>query len=214
MAIRGPPQKRQMRSMITNWPILTGFVCASIRPDPAGRGGGGAGSGGTAPADDVAMNAMMFGSKRAFHGCLRVMRRRLQAHGLTAARFDMLSAILRDPSCSCPQRELRDLLGVSSPVISRMLRSLERLGLVVRERVDDGDRRQKWIKLTAAGRERIQKARKELIPEAMRLVRKAISFGKLDDAFLHMCNLEDYLRGMRTEFGDRASLSYPWHPDD
>jgi hypothetical protein len=29
-----------------------------------------------------------------------------------------------------------------------------------------------------------------------------------------MNNLQDLLRAMRKEFGDRARLSYPWHPDD
>jgi DNA-binding MarR family transcriptional regulator len=163
------------------------------------------------------MNAIMFGCKRGFHSCLRVTRKQLQKHGLTAARFDMLFALLQRPKAfpSRPQRELRELLGVSSPVISRMLRSLEKLGWVVRGRFDYGcDRRQKWVKLTDAGRERIEGAHKKLVPRAMRLVSKAVSFGNLRNAFLNMCNLESYLRGMRTEFGDHARLHYPWHPDD
>ena len=161
------------------------------------------------------MNAIMFGCKRGFHSCLRVTRERLQAHGLTAARFDMLSALLAQGEFhSCRQRELRNLLGVSSPVISRMLRSLEALGLVVRGRCDYGDRREKLVTLTAAGRERIEGARKELIPKALRLVYRAVSLGKARNAFLNMCNLESYLRGIRDKFGDRARLSYPWHPDD
>jgi hypothetical protein len=69
-----------------------------------------------APALVVAMNAIMFVRKRAFHRCLRVTRTPLQLHGLTAARFDRLFALLRPKGFPwCSQRELRNLLGVSPP---------------------------------------------------------------------------------------------------
>ena len=49
------------------------------------------------------------------------------------------------------QRELRKALGVSGPTVSRMLGSLEELGLVERE-VSDLDRRERYVMLTNAGR--------------------------------------------------------------
>ena len=163
------------------------------------------------------MNAISFGIKRAFHATLRVTRKPLRSLGLTAARFDMLTAILRGHECGpwTTQRELRDELDVSSPVISRMLRSLEALGWVIRRRPLDGDKRGREVCLTDAGLECIQNAHKALIRAAMRLMSEAISFGNpRKNAFLNMCYLDDYLGGIREEFGDRARLSYPWHPDD
>jgi hypothetical protein len=42
------------------------------------------------------MNAILFGTKRAFHSFLSVTRRPLLSFGLTAARFDMLFALMED----------------------------------------------------------------------------------------------------------------------
>ena len=103
------------------------------------------------------MHAIAFGTKRAFHGFLRVTRKPLAAVGLTAARFDMMCAIWKpteigddlDDFEEISQRELRDALGVSASVVSRMVRALEALGWVVRERMY-GDRRQWSIELTQA----------------------------------------------------------------
>ncbi|MDP9036795.1 MAG: MarR family transcriptional regulator, partial [Myxococcota bacterium] len=92
------------------------------------------------------MNAIFFGTKRAFQSCLRLMRPYLAQLGLTAARFDMLTAIWRHPY-GLLQRELRKMLGVTAPTISRMLRSLEQLGLVRRER-GIRDTRQRHVTLT------------------------------------------------------------------
>jgi DNA-binding MarR family transcriptional regulator len=169
------------------------------------------------------MNAIFFASKRAFHGALRVTRKPLMSLGLTAARFDLLYALMRgrgkDIVAHCTlQSDLRRTLGVSASVVSRMLQSLERLGLVSRERPQHaGDRRQRLVTLTTAGIERVASAYKMLVRAAKRLVYEAICFGRHNDPgarFVHMVQLESYLRGMRTHYGDIASLSYPWHPDD
>jgi hypothetical protein len=50
-----------------------------------------------------------------------------------------------------------------------------------------------------------------------RLVHEAICFGKRHDdsaRLVHTCQLESYLDSMRASYGDRATLHYPWHPDD
>ena len=167
------------------------------------------------------MNAIFFGVKRAFHGILRVTRRPLASLGLTAARFDMLHALLKCHSdCEpyrCEQSELRRTLGVTAPTVSRMLRSLEALGLVTRRRPEFGDQRQRLIALTEAGLQCIRYACKAIMRASWRLLHYAISFGKHRDRnarFAHTCNLEDYLRALRSDYGDTATLSYPWHPDD
>ena len=170
------------------------------------------------------MNAIAFGAKRAFHGFLRVTRKSLGSVGLTAARFDMMCALLRQPVELGPfyttsQRELRRMLGVTAPVVSRMLRALEELGLITRRVPPRGcDRRQRWVTLTALGLERIRKAQRVLLRRVQRLVYQAICFGMHHDPskrLIHMDQLEGYLRVLRRDFGDTATLYYPWgHPDD
>jgi len=167
------------------------------------------------------MNAIFFASKRAFHGVLRVTRRPLGSLGLTAARFDLMFALLRRDTAgvggSTRQRDLRRTLGVTASVVSRMLRSLEALGWVQRTRPFH-DRRQRQVNLTESGRERILTAYKTLFRAAQRLVDRAICFGahrNRNARFRHMATLEGYLDAMRRHYGDVASLYYPWgHPDD
>jgi DNA-binding MarR family transcriptional regulator len=168
------------------------------------------------------MNAIFFSTKRAFHGILRVTRRPLQRLGLTAARFDMLYVLTSFgravPWNGTLQGELRRTLGVSASVVSRMLASLEKLGLATRIRLAQGqDRRQRWVKITASGLQRIAAAFKMLRRASWRLVHEAICYGMhRDDSarLVHAERLESYLSGMRGEYIDTATLHYAWHPDD
>ncbi|HEY8039153.1 MAG TPA: MarR family transcriptional regulator [Polyangiaceae bacterium] len=170
------------------------------------------------------MNAIAFGTKRAFHGFLHITRKALQSVGLTAARFDMMCALLDDPrqrhamvTFSMRQSVLRRALGVSASVVSRMLRALETLGWVVRRRARE-DRRQYDVSLTESGDQCIRMARRLLLRGVQRLVYQCICMGKHRDPnqrFIHMEWLESYLRVLRRDFGDTATLYYPWgHPDD
>ncbi len=169
------------------------------------------------------MNAIAFGTKRAFHGFVRVTRGALASFGLTAARFDMMYVILRQRGTELcareiPQRELVQALGVSAPVVSRMLRSLERLGLVARRRPQYGDQRQRYIGLTDAGESCIRKACRIMIRGVQRIVYDAICFGRHREPIqrlIHMSRLESYLDVLRRDFGDRATFYFAWgHPDD
>jgi DNA-binding MarR family transcriptional regulator len=171
----------------------------------------------------AAVNEITFGTKRAYQGFLRVTRRQLVDVGLTAARFDLLSVLV---SCGggelCTpgmrQSEIRRMLGVTAPVVTRMVRALVGLGLVQRWREQYGDRRQVRVGLTRAGRRCILKARKVMLPAMKRTVYRAICFGEHRNAqarFVHMAHLEDYLGALRRRFRDTAGLCYPWgHPDD
>ncbi len=169
------------------------------------------------------MNAIAFGTKRAFHGFLRITRKALADMGLTAARFDMMSAILADGRDAARHRgvtqsELRRRLGVTAPVVTRMVKALAALGLVERLRKDYEDRRQRWVRLTEAGEKCILQAQKLLLKPVRRLVFQVICFGRhrdRDQRFVHTNALERYLNALRRDFGDRANLYYPWgHPDD
>jgi DNA-binding MarR family transcriptional regulator len=168
------------------------------------------------------MNAITFGTKRAFQGFVRVTRKQLMEFGLTAARFDLLSAIFtteRDNRswAGVRQSELRKMLGVTAPVVTRMLRALKALGWVQRWR-DYLDRRQIRVALTKEGKRRIRRARKAMLPAVKTMVYRAICFGQHRSAnarFRHMAKLDGYLEALRERFRDKARLCYPWgHPDD
>ncbi len=166
------------------------------------------------------MNAHFFATKRAFHGILRVTRKPLASLGLTSARYDLMRQLSRYPNMrySCWQSELRESLGVTKSVVSRMLASLEKLGFVTRARPDcAGDQRQRRVTLTGVGLQCIRAAIQALGRASKRLLCEAICFGKhrdRDEQFHHMCQLESYLQGMRRHYGDTAHVHYPWHPDD
>lgn len=169
------------------------------------------------------MNAIAFGTKRVFHGFVRVTRTAFAAAGLTAARFDMMYAIFTNrgslgPVVELKQRDVRRALGVSAPVVSRMLRSLEQLGLVSRRPPKYGDRRQRCVELTAAGEVCIRRACRMFLRGIRRIVLDAICFGRHREPIqrlIHMSQLESYLHVLRRDFGDQARLYYPWgHPDD
>ncbi len=179
---------------------------------------------GTGHAIGRRMNAIAFGTKRAFHGFLRVTRKALASFGLTAARFDMMSAILEEDKegewdedlPEIPQSGLREALGVSAPVVTRMLQSLEELQLVERTRCVV-DRRARIVRLTTRGKACIRAARQALLRAVQRLVYDAICGNRRDPVqrFFQMDRLEWLLDGLRSEFGDVATLYYRWgHPDD
>jgi DNA-binding MarR family transcriptional regulator len=168
------------------------------------------------------MNAIAFGTKRAFHGFLRVTRRPFASVGLTAARFDLLAVVYRTRSSAARsngllQSDLRRALGVTAPVVTRMLRALLQLGWVKRERVEH-DRRQWRIRLTDDGLTRIGAIHRVMLRGVQRWVDVAICFGRHRDRnvrFRNMASFESYLHALRLEFGDGATHAYPWgHPDD
>ncbi len=101
------------------------------------------------------MDPVFFTIKRAYYATLRLTRRALAAMGLTAARFDLLDALYRlGTRCVHLQSNLRRGLGVARSTVSRMMRSLEQLGLVRRRR----DGRDCLVELTAEGRCRVRRA--------------------------------------------------------
>lgn len=162
------------------------------------------------------MNAILFGLKRAFQASIRFTRPAVAAFGLTAARFDMLYAIKRFENC-IRQSDLRRTLGVTAPTVSRMLRSLERLGLVSRVRPTHRDSRQRIVTLTIAGLTCFRRAFRSLVRR--RVIKRAfdavLTVGLPASAWLvETDEAESVCRRIRRGFGDIATLYYPWHPDD
>jgi DNA-binding MarR family transcriptional regulator len=171
------------------------------------------------------MDDAFFRLKRAYHGTLRIGRGRLRQLGLTAARFDMLYALTHEGkrALSMYQSALRRLLGVTRPTVSRMLQSLEVLGLVRRRR-SQVDRRQVEVRLTARGWIRIRGAYRRLAMSGWALIALDTALGgkEVDDRedvdstrcmFEQMGDvdqLEEFLNKIRRGFGDFATLVYPW----
>ena len=163
------------------------------------------------------VNAVFFGLKRAYYATLGLSRRTLRKMGLTAARFDLLYALYRAGRWSLLQSELWRTLGVCPSVVSRMLKSLEELGYVMRTR-PRGDARQREVTLTKTGRARILRGMRQFI---------GWGFASLAlDSALEPEHWYDEWRGwgavslldgalsrIRKGFGDTAYLPYPWGPD-
>jgi len=166
------------------------------------------------------MHVLYFGLKRAFHATLKVNRPLLDRHGITPARFDLLYCIHQRQIDTVLQSEVRKALGVARPTISRMVRSLQKLGLVARG-YDCIDRRQKPLRLSVAGRKVVRRVLRKLVRSDVvgRCVRWAFSYPNAPPSKrwtnIHLIDLLDgTLERFRRCFGDFATLAYPWHPDD
>jgi DNA-binding MarR family transcriptional regulator len=164
------------------------------------------------------MNHFLYATKRAYYGTLRVVRAPATSVGITAARFDLIYAIFGSYGGQIHQAGLARKVGVSVPVVARMLRSLEQLGYVLRER-SRLDRRKILVALTKAGRRCFLRAR--LVLMCSGLVDLAIDSalgGKqwFEEAYTLVQKemLDDVLTRLREAFGAGGELYYPWHPED
>lgn len=172
-----------------------------------------------------AMHAIFFGLKRAWHGCLRTTRHALATLGLTAARFDLLYVLHKQGELPITQRKLRVMLGVNRTTVSRMLGSLEALGLLSRTR-SDLDRRTRVVRLTERGDRCMRVAVRGLIRSGAAQLAVDTAIAGAPNAkcgpswhdgyacLLASDVLESLLWGMRRAYGDFAGVHYPWHPDD
>jgi DNA-binding MarR family transcriptional regulator len=134
--------------------------------------------------------------------------------GLTAARFDLLFAVHAHGSRRMRQRELQRMLGVCRATVSRMLGSLERLGLV-RRITSDTDRRRKLVELTKQGRSRVWLVIRRLIRNKMaRLAlytalganEKRCAWFDNDACWTVATELQELLLDLRRTFGDSGHL--------
>ena len=162
------------------------------------------------------MHKIFFALKRAHQSTLRFSRRVLPPFGLTAARYDMLHALKLRRNDGMRQQYLEQVLGVCRATVSRMLGSLEELGLVRRE-IDPLDRRRKRVWLTDAGFARLQAAYEHLVKPGW--VQRALTWILGTRGYLHfaaprhcreeMRELDGHLWSLRRGFADTGSLGYP-----
>jgi DNA-binding MarR family transcriptional regulator len=153
------------------------------------------------------MHFVFFGLKRAHHSVLRVGRDALASFGLTAARFDLLFALSTEARGRMRQRALQQTLGVCRATVSRMLRSLEELGLVTRT-VSDRDRRRKIVELTREGRARVARVVWKLVRGGRARIALYFALGKEAPSacWAAAVALQQTLLDIRHAFGDQASL--------
>jgi DNA-binding MarR family transcriptional regulator len=166
------------------------------------------------------MHTVFFGLKRAHHATLRLTRVALKQMGLTAARFDLLFAAKSAGRGGLLQSRLRRLLGVSRTTVSRMLVSLEQLGLVTRTRTRS-DRRTRLVQLTPRGRASITFAHRAFTRSGWAQLALDSALGtsgryrwyREGDSIEGTALFDCLLRYVRDAFGDRARLRYPWDPE-
>ncbi len=156
------------------------------------------------------MDPVFFTIKRAYYATLRLTRRALRAMGLTAARFDLLDALYRLGTHTISlQSQLRRALGVARSTISRMMQSLEQLGLVTRRR----DGRDCIVALTPQGRRSVRRAffGLVLVGHVGLALDGALAPGERRWPAARVCagarrHLEALCMRIRVGFGDEATL--------
>lgn len=173
------------------------------------------------------MHASFFGMKRVHLRVLAVTRPMISDYELTPARFDMLRIVLGRPH-GVHQGTLQWLLGVSAATVSRMLKSLQGLGFVVRER-DARDARRVIVHLTAPGKVAVRMALEATVVnrEADRTAARGVlgSTRTASDSFDEtyatiaagrekLSTLDRLLDDMRKAFADRAPFRHPWRIGD
>jgi DNA-binding MarR family transcriptional regulator len=93
-------------------------------------------------------------ARRAARAITRTFDDRLRKHGLRATQFSVLAMLaLSGPA---PVSELAESLGMERTTLTRSATLLEKRGWITSDRASD--RRQRPLKLTAAGRRKLQSA--------------------------------------------------------
>jgi DNA-binding MarR family transcriptional regulator len=160
------------------------------------------------------MQKHLFALKRGYQSTLRFCRFVFDGTGLTVARYDMLFAIKREKGC-ISQKQLREILGVTRATVSKMLGSLEELGLVRRE-VNSMDRRRKDVWLTEEGAARLEATYRKIVKPGWVLFALAWVLGTRQNGNLlpprfcdgELMELDRHLWRIRRGFCDTGSLNY------
>jgi DNA-binding MarR family transcriptional regulator len=164
------------------------------------------------------VHAIFFGMKRAFQSSLKIARRMLARFGITPARFDLMYVLQSTHAFNrMKQCHVWLTLGVTGATVSRMVKSLVGLGLVVRT-PGVADKRQRYLYLSDLGRRVLGMAMKETMDsgDAHGIVCRAVVPRYFDPAScIHdLAQFEERLIGVCESFADRGRVFYPWHPDD
>ncbi len=162
------------------------------------------------------MHPIFFSFKRAYWASMRFSRDWAEEYELTPARLDMLLAIGRQPG-GIPQKDLRTTLDVCPPVVTRMLKALQKRGLVDRW-VHPEDRRQRWLTLTDHARSMLRIVIEELFLEGLLegFVRRIVAPHATRRVTVDraMRRVRAILQEQRPRLTDVATLTYPGYLAD
>jgi DNA-binding MarR family transcriptional regulator len=155
------------------------------------------------------MHKAFFGIKRVHLRVLAVSRALLGRVALTPARFDLMR-IVELHTEGIPQRNIQYLLGVSAPTISRMVKALEKLGMLRRRRWEQ-DRRCVLVEMTHVGAGVVGAARESLVESgvAERFALRGLGSDP-DTARTDLTTLQRFLMRMRRAFHDSPLFEHPW----
>lgn len=169
------------------------------------------------------MHAVFFGVKRVHIETVRMTNALIGFTSLTAARFDLMRVVQIHPE-GIHQSTLRWLLGVTAPVVSRMLKALQLLGLVAREK-DVADGRCLIVKLTERGLVAVRVAKGTVVDfdGAERIAARVVSGSRrvevtaseettaiIDASRQQVATLDSLLLNARHALFDRAPYHHPW----
>ncbi len=167
------------------------------------------------------MHQIFFLAKRAHWGCQNKMRRPLKKKfDITAGRVDMLHAISKEPWPQLKeQRVLVKKLGCVRSVVSRMLKAMEKLGWIHREKAEY-DRRMWLVSLTKKGQRMLDRVMRSYVNSGVAAVwvYKALAgawWRKKGYRFGRVFFCEDWLQLLRNGIGGGGAVElYPFgHPD-
>lgn len=156
------------------------------------------------------MHAMFFGFKRAHLRVVGITRELLSGIVLTPARFDVMRIIKLHGEFGILQCKIQNLLGVSAPTVSVMLRSLELLGFVKRSRFCR-DARCVLVRITEVGIQQLELALDRLIEAGVadRLAGVGLSDDPEEGAD-GVAMVRGFLNCIRRNYADEAAFEHPW----
>ena len=156
------------------------------------------------------MHRIFFSIKRVHLRVVEISKRLTKTFELTPARFDMMRIVLLHAPYGTTQWKIRTLLGVSAATVSRMLKSLEKLGFVARARCAR-DARDVVVTLTKLGRRRVAGAVRALVKSGVAdtFAKRGVDFDP-GIATMKLAILQTELSSMRRIYGDAAAFIDPW----
>lgn len=159
------------------------------------------------------MHVQFFSAKRVHLRTLHVSRQLLKGSRLTPARFDMMR-IIELHEHGVAQVKIVELLGVCDATVSVMLKALECLGFVTRQRCEE-DRRYLYVHITPEGTAEVSAARLALVESG---VADRTALESLDSSATVAAPMAEehrrLLRKIRHRFDDPAPFEHPWRKGD
>jgi DNA-binding MarR family transcriptional regulator len=170
------------------------------------------------------MNSVFFGLKRAYYGTLRAPRRPLATISMTSAAYDLLTVV--EQCAGILQKQVWMCLGVTRSTVCKMLKRLEKLGWVKREKPEQ-DKRQRIVRITESGVSVLRKSDRLMlehedgpcqdtpyvhIPDADGRWYALFTLGFAPNENGVLCSLSESRR-MADELGIAFGPYEPWEPD-